>query len=187
MSEKKKPAEGDAPSKKTELAITKKKTVSVSKPKKKTATLARTAPQDLYQAFDDTFDRFRSDFEDLLFPSTWPTTLSLMPETRVPTMDLEDNEKEYLLKAEMPGFKKEDIVIDVADNAVVITGDVGWKYDKKEHEYICKERACKTFYRTVDLPQEIDITAVTANLKDGVLEVCLPKTTPKQKRKVKPN
>ena len=185
MSEKKKPAEGDIPPKKTELAITKKKPVVVRKLKKKTTTLARNAPQDLYQAFEDTFDRFRNDFEDLLFPSTWPNTFSPVPDTRVPTMDLEDGEKEYRLKVEMPGFKKEDIEIELQENAVVITGEVGWKYDKKEREYICKERACKSFYRTVDLPEEIDVNAVTANLRDGVLEVCLPKKTPKQKRKMK--
>ena len=182
MSEKKKSAEGETPPKKTDLAITKKKPTTVKKAQKKSVALATSAPQDLYQAFDDTFERFRSDFEDLLFPSTW----ALMPETRVPTMDLEDNEKEYLLKAEMPGFKKENIEIDVQDNYVVISGDVGWKYDKKEHEYLCKERACKTFYRTVDLPEEIDVNGVTANLNDGVLEICLPKKTPKQKRKIKP-
>ena len=96
-------------------------------------------------------------------------------------MDLEDDEKEYLLKAEMSGFKKEDIEIDVQYNSVVITGEEGWKYDKKEQEYLCKERACKTFYRTVDLPEEVDVNAVTANLNDGVLEICLPKKTPKSK------
>jgi len=67
---------------------------------------------------------------------------------------------------------------------VVITGEVGWKYDKKEHEYIFKESAFKTFYRTVDLPEEVDVNAVTANLNEGVLEICLPKKTPKQKRKI---
>ncbi|MGD0644213.1 MAG: Hsp20/alpha crystallin family protein [Candidatus Bathyarchaeia archaeon] len=185
MSEKKKPAEGEAPSKKTELAITKKKTPAISKPPKKPAGLSPTAPSDLYQAFDDTFERFRNDFEDLLFPSTWASTFSLMPETRVPAMDLEDREKDYLLKAEMPGFKKENIEIEVQDNFVVITGEVGWKYDKKEHEYLCKERACKTFYRTVELPEEIKADEVTANLTEGVLEITLPKKIPKQKRKVK--
>ncbi len=186
MSEKKKPAEGEAASKKTELSVTKKKPIAISKPQKKPVTLATPTPQDLYEAFDDTFEKFRNDFEDLLFPSTWANTFSIMPETRVPTMDLEDNEKEYLLKAEMPGFKKENIEIDVQDNYVVISGEVGWKYDKKEHEYLCKERACKTFYRTVDLPEEVDVNGVTANLNDGVLEICLPKKTPKQKRKIKP-
>ena len=54
MSEKKKPAEGDVPSKKTELAIIKKKPTAIKKPQKKSVALA-TPAQDLYQAFDDTF------------------------------------------------------------------------------------------------------------------------------------
>jgi HSP20 family protein len=181
MSEKKKTAEEEAASKKTELSITKKKQSAISKPQKKPSVVAPTAPLDLYQAFDDTFERFRNDFEDLLFPSTW----ALMPETRVPAMDLEDRGKDFFLKVEMPGFKKENIEIDVQDDFVAITGEVGWKYDRKEHEYLCKERACKTFYRTVDLPEEIKVDEVTANLTEGLLEITLPKKTPKQKRKVK--
>ena len=121
MTEKKKPDEKEATSKKTELAITKKKPSAISRPSKKPTALASTAPSDLYQAFDDTFERFRNDFEDLLFPSTWASTFSLLPETRVPAMDLEDHGKEFVLKAEMPGFKKENIEIDVQDNAVAIT------------------------------------------------------------------
>ncbi|HYA77355.1 MAG TPA: Hsp20/alpha crystallin family protein [Verrucomicrobiae bacterium] len=185
MAENKKPAVAEASSKKTELAVTKKKPTAIIKPKKKPATIARTAPSDLYEAFDDTFERFRNDFEDLLFPSTWASTYSLMPETRVPAIDLEDRGKDFLVKAEMPGFKKENIEIDVQDDSVAITGEAGWKYDKKEHEYICKERACKTFYRTIDLPEEVKVDEVTANLTEGVLEITLPKKTPKQKRKVK--
>ena len=185
MTEKKKPAEGEAASKKTELAIAKKKPSAISKPRRKPSVLAPTAPSDLYQAFDDTFERFRNDFEDLLFPSTWASTFALVPETRVPAMDLEDRGKDFFLKVEMPGFKKENIEIDVQDDYVAITGEVGWKYDRKEHEYLCKERACKTFYRTVDLPEEIKVDEVTANLAEGVLEITLPKKMPKQKRKVK--
>jgi HSP20 family protein len=185
MTEKKKSAENETTSKKTELAITKKKPAALAKSSKKQSALTQTAPSDLYEAFDDTFERFRNDFEDLLFPSTWANTFSLMPETRVPTMDLEDRGKDFLVTAEMPGFKKENIEIDVQDNFVAITGEAGWKYDKKEHEYLCKERACKTFYRTIDLPEEIKVDEVTANLAEGVLEITLPKKIPKQKRKVK--
>jgi HSP20 family protein len=185
MSEKKKPAEGEQSSKKTEVVITKKKTSALSKSPKKSSDVVPVAPSDLYRAFDDTFERFRTDFEDLFFPSTWASPLSLMPETRVPTVDLEDQGKDYLLKAEMPGFKKENIEIEVQDNTVIISGEVGWKYDKKEHEYLCKERACKTFYRIVDLPEDIKVDDVTANLTEGVLEIKLPKKMPKQKRKVK--
>ena len=182
MPKKKKPAEKEA--KKTEVAVTAKKAPASRKPKKKATALAPAAPQDLWRAFDDTFDRFRSDFEDLLFPSYWDRALALLPETRVPTVDLEDREKDYLLKAEMPGVKKEDIAVEVKDDSVEITGIAGWKYDKKEQAYICKERACESFYRMVQLPEEIKVDHVTANLSDGVLEITLPKKAPKQKRKV---
>ncbi|HYA77185.1 MAG TPA: Hsp20/alpha crystallin family protein [Verrucomicrobiae bacterium] len=185
MTEKKKPAEKEEPSKKTEITIAKKKPASISKVHRKPAVLAPVVPSDLYEAFDDTFERFRKDFEDVIFPSYWDKAMALLPETRVPAVDLEDNGKDYCLKAEMPGFKKEEIEIDVDNNSVVITGTAGWKYDKKEHEYICKERACKTFYRIVDLPEEIKVDEVSADLTEGVLQITLPKITPKQKRKIK--
>jgi HSP20 family protein len=180
MPKKKKLTEEEA--KKTEVAVTKKKAPASKKPKEKPAVIAPVAPLDLWKAFDDTFARFRSDFEDLLFSPYWDRTLFLMPETRVPAVDLEDREKDYLLKAEMPGFKKEDIEIEVRDDSVEITGKVGWKYDKKAQAYICKERACQSFYRMVELPEEIKVDEVAANLAEGVLEITLPKKELKQKR-----
>ena len=185
MAEKKKSVEKEETSKKTEITIAKKKPSAIRKTQKTTHVLAPIDPSDLYEAFDDTFERFRRDFEDVIFPSYWDKAMSILPETRIPVVDVEDNEKDYRLKAEMPGFKKEDIEIDVDDNSVAITGAVGWKYDKKEHEYLCKERACKTFYRVMDLPEEIKADEVTADLTAGVLEITLPKKAPKQKRKVK--
>jgi HSP20 family protein len=183
MAKEKKPTEGEQ-AKKSEVAVTTKKVPATRKPKEKPAAKAPAAPLDLWKAFDDAFERFRSDFQDLLFPSYWNRTLALLPETRVPAVDLEDREKDYLLKAEMPGFKKEDIEIEVQDDSIAITGTAGWKYDKKGQLYICKERACKTFYRRVELPEEIKVDDVAANISEGVLEVTLPKKTPKQKRKV---
>jgi HSP20 family molecular chaperone IbpA len=113
---------------KTEVAATTKKAPASSKPREKKTAMAPAAPLDLWRAFDDVFERFRSDFEDLLFPSYWDRELSLFPETRIPAVDLEDREKDYILKAEMPGFKKEDIEIEVKEDSVEITGKVGWKY-----------------------------------------------------------
>jgi HSP20 family molecular chaperone IbpA len=182
MSEKTKPAEGEKSSKKGEIAITKRKPLAI-RPSKKNA-LENSSQADLWQAFDDTFSRFRTDFEDLLFPGNWVNAFSIIPETRVPAVDLEDKEKEYILKAEMPGFKKEDIEIEVQEDSIAITGNAGWKYDEKGQLYICKERACKTFYRRLDLPEQIKTDQVNANLAEGVLEITLPKKAPKQKRKV---
>ena len=183
MPSKKKAAEGEE-TKKTEVAVTKKEATALKKPKEKPTAIAPAARRDLWSAFDDAFDRFRSDFEDLLFPSYWDRALALLPETRVPAVDLEDREKDYLLKAEMPGVKKEDIAVEVKDDSVEITGVAGWKYDKKEQAYICKERACESFYRMVEIPEEIKVDEVTADLSEGVLEITLPKKAPKQKRKV---
>jgi HSP20 family protein len=182
MPKKKKSTESKE-TKKTEVSVTTKK-IPASKSKEKTVALVPASSQELWTAFDEAFDRFRSDFEDLLFPSYWDRALSLLPETRVPAIDLEDREKDYLLKAEMPGFKKEDIEIEVKEDSVEITGTAGWKYDKKEQAYICKERACESFYRIVELPEEIKVDDVTADLSDGVLEITLPKKAPKEKRKV---
>ncbi len=183
MSKEKKQPEVEE-TKKTEISVPTKKAPLSNKPRNKPTAIATAAPIDIWRAFDDVFGRFRSDFEDILFPSYWGSALSLIPETRVPTVDLEDREKDYLLKAEMPGFKKEEIEIEAQDDSVTITGRAGWKYDKKTQDYICKERACESFYRTVQLPEEINADEVIANLSEGVLELTLPKRAPKKRRKV---
>jgi HSP20 family protein len=169
--------------KKTEIAVAQKKAPVIRKPKERTV-IASAAPRNVLSAFDDVFERFRNDFADMLFPSYWESALALSPEIRSPAVDLEDNEKEYVVKAEMPGFKKEDIEIEARDNFVEITGKAGWKYDKKEQAYICKERACESFYRRIELPEDVLTDDVTACLSDGVLEIALPKKTPKPKRKI---
>jgi len=169
--------------KKTKVPIEKKKKFIVAGKKESPYAFAPIG-SDLWRAFDDIFESFRQDFEDLLFPSPWTRTFPALTETRAPLVDLEDRGKDYLLKAEMPGFKKEDIEIEVQEDSVEITGRVGWKYDKKAIGYICKERACESFYRLLQLPEEIKIDDVTANLEDGVLEIVLPKKAPKKKRKM---
>jgi HSP20 family protein len=183
MAQNKKPE--SKPSK--ELAVPKKNQI---KPIKKPAAIVRRRSQsqgDIEEAFDQAFDLFRRDFEDLLFPTEDLVVFPEFPEVRTPAVDLEDNEKDFVLRAEMPGFKRDEIEINVQEDGIEISGVSGWKYDKKEESYICKERACNSFYRFVDLPEEIKVEDVNANLSDGVLEVTLPKKAPKpqkQKRKV---
>ena len=179
MAQNKKPE--SKPSK--EIAVPKK---TLSKPiKKPTSIVRRRSPSQ--GDIDQAFDLFRRDFEDLLFPAEDLLVFPEFPEVRTPTVDLENNEKDFVLKAEMPGFKKDEIEINVQEDGVEISGVSGWKYDKKDESYICKERACKSFYRFIDLPEEIKVDSANANLSDGVLEITLPKKAPKpqkQKRKV---
>jgi HSP20 family protein len=180
---KKKKETKEETSKKTEVPVEKKKKSIVAR-KKESPFVVAPIGSELWRAFDDIFESFRSDFEDLLFPSPWTSSYPVFPEIRVPLIDLEDRGKDYVLKAEMPGFKKEEIEIEVQEDSVEITGRVGWKYDKKAKGYVCKERACESFNRIVQLPEEIKTDAVTANLSDGVLEIVLPKKSPKKTRKI---
>jgi HSP20 family protein len=167
----------------TEVPVEKKKKAIVPK-KKESPFVVAPVGSDLWRAFDDIFDTFRQDFEDRLFPSPINRLYPVVPETRVPVVDLEDRGEDYMLKAEMPGFKKEEVEIEVQEDSVEITGRVGWKYDKKAKGYICKERACESFYRIVQLPEEIKTDEVEANLSEGVLEIVLPKKSPKKARKI---
>ena len=177
----------DVPQEKKDIVVEKKGEMAPRKPKRTTG-LASRRPLDLSREFDRVFESFRRDFEDLLWPSerSIEQLFSRMPvvEVRLPQVDLEDRGKDFLLKAEMPGFKKEDVNIQVTDDSVEIEGIVGWKYDDKTKEYICKERECESFYRMITLPEEIKTDNIEANLKDGVLEIVLPKKTPKQKKKI---
>jgi len=171
---------------KKEVEILKKKSPAPVKPRKKSTAIAPAQSTDIWGEFDDVFERFRSDFQNMLLPSTkaLEKALNTIPTVRAPVVDLQDCGKEYILKAEMPGFKKEDVEVNVYDDAVEISGTAGWKYDKKGERYICKERACESFYRVIPIPEEIKVEDSNAELKDGVLEINLPKITPKQSKKV---
>jgi HSP20 family protein len=171
--------------KKKDIAIKKGKTLKKTKKQK---TLAPRRTFGLMANFDEIFNDFRLGFENIL----WPLQRSFEPvfpvaiyDVRVPTTDLEDRGKDFLLKAEMPGFTKEDdIDIGVTSDSVEIEGHVGWEYDNKDQNYICRERECSSFYRSETLPEEIDIDKVQAKLENGVLELILPKKTPKKKKKI---
>jgi HSP20 family protein len=157
---------------------------------KKQTKVARQQPQsrtELDFAFNQAIDRFRRDFEELLFPYEEIAMLPEFPEIRTPAVDLQERKEDFVLKAEMPGFKKDDVEISLQEDGVEISAVSGWKYDENKDTYICKERACKSFYRYIDLPAEIKAEDASANLSDGVLEITLPKKAPKpqkQRRKV---
>jgi len=102
----------------------------------------------------------------------------------MPAIDLEDRGKDYLLTAEMPGFKKEDVDLQMTDDFIETKASVSWKYDEKSKGYICTERRCDSFYRMIELPEKIKPDEVQAGLKEGILEIVLPKKEPKEKKKV---
>jgi HSP20 family protein len=167
---------------------TKKKEISPTKPnRRRESAIAPYSPPGLRREFDRAFERFRRDFENIRWPSErFFERFPMMrePQTRMPSLDLEDREKDFLLTAEIPGFKKEEIEILVQDDAVEITGNKNLSRDEKLKGYVRKERSSESFYRRIRLPEQVKTESSQASLREGVLELVLPKKTPKSKKKV---
>ena len=93
-----------------------------------------------------------------------------------PLVDISEDEKEYLIKAEIPEMKKEDIKLNVHDDVLTITGERKYEKEEKNKKYHRVERAYGSFLRSFTLPEDADGSKVNAEYKDGVLKVHLPKS-----------
>ena len=104
-------------------------------------------------------------------------------ETRAPAptqfrMDVTENDKEYQVRAELPGVKKEDIIITINDNEVLVSAEVKHEKDVKEGETVLRaERYYGKIQRAFALGQDVDQATAQAKYNDGVLELTLPKKT----------
>jgi HSP20 family protein len=93
-------------------------------------------------------------------------------------MDVKEQENGYLVHAELPGVKKEDIHVVVDGNQVSISAEVKQEKDVKEGERVLRsERYYGKVSRSFQLGQDIDDAQAVAKFKDGVLELTLPKRT----------
>ncbi|MCS6284052.1 MAG: Hsp20/alpha crystallin family protein [Nitrospira sp.] len=93
-----------------------------------------------------------------------------------PVVDISEDEKEYAIKAELPDVKKEDIKLNVHDDVLTITGERKYEKEEKGKKYHRVERAYGSFMRSFTLPEDADGTKVTAEYKDGLLNVRVPKS-----------
>ena len=95
--------------------------------------------------------------------------------------DIRDNGKEYILEADLPGFKKEDISIDVKSGYLTITASHSENKDEKDKEgnYLRRERSYGSFTRSFDV-SEVEEDNITASFNNGVLELKLPKKEAKE-------
>lgn len=107
--------------------------------------------------------------------------------TATPAIDIIDRDKEVLLKAEMPGVKKEDIEISYQDNTLSIKGEIKDDEEAGKENYSYSERDYRFYARAVSIPFKVRHDKITASLKDGVLSVHLPKLEEEQPKKITVN
>lgn len=92
-----------------------------------------------------------------------------------PAVDITEDEKEFLIKAELPEVKKEDVRVTVEDGVVTLRGERRFEKEEKSRRYHRVERSYGSFVRSFSLPDEVNPDKVSADFKDGVLAVHLPK------------
>jgi HSP20 family protein len=92
-----------------------------------------------------------------------------------PRMDVYEKDNSIFVKVELPGLKKEDVTIEMEGDALIIRGESKAESEVKEEDYYRLERTYGSFYRRLPLPTGVSRDQVEANLKDGVLEVHIPK------------
>ena len=93
-----------------------------------------------------------------------------------PAVDIQETDNEYLIKAELPEVKKEDVKVEVVDGVLTIGGERTQEKEEKGKKFHKVERLYGTFVRQFALPTEVDAAKVQAEYKDGMLSVHLPKT-----------
>jgi len=93
-----------------------------------------------------------------------------------PLVDITEDEKEYLIQAELPDMKKEDVRLTVENGVLSISGERKFENEEKGRKYHRIERAYGSFVRSFSLSEDADESNVTANFKDGMLQVHLPKS-----------
>jgi HSP20 family protein len=93
-----------------------------------------------------------------------------------PLVDLAEDDKEYLIKAELPEVKKEDVKVTVENGVLTIGGERKFEKEEENKKYHRIERAYGSFMRSFTLPQDAAGDKINAEFKDGVLKVHLPKS-----------
>ncbi len=92
-----------------------------------------------------------------------------------PVVDLFEKDDHYVIKAEIPGVDKKDIRIDLKDRVLTLSGERSYDNEVKEENYYRRERSYGKFQRAFTLPADVDSDKITAEFKEGVLQVEVPK------------
>lgn len=133
--------------------------------------LVKVSPWHGFQGVQTGMDRFFNDAFSSLFGDgmeSWTNT------AWTPRVDVNETDKEFLFTYELPGFGRDEIEVTVQDGWLTIQAERESQQDE-DRKYHLIERTHRKFHRSFLLPRSVDGDKVSANLKDGVLAVTLPK------------
>lgn len=102
----------------------------------------------------------------------------------VPAMDLAETEGHFVLRADLPGVREQDVSIELENGVLTLSGERKTEHEDRTKGHYRVERAFGTFSRSLTLPDGVDPDAVEASFEHGVLEVRIPKPERRRPRKV---
>src|SRR5262245_18639232 len=119
-------------------------------------------------------DRFHAEMNEL-FSDVFGGTRRVQNDMWSPRVDIAESKDAYVIKAEVPGMKKEDFSLEVKDNVLTLSGERKAEQTEDGVEYRRVERIAGKFVRSFTLPELVKHDAIKANYQDGVLEIQVPK------------
>jgi len=125
---------------------------------------------------DRVFDRVFDDFWQMATPTVFNVWSQRSLGSKVPSVDVKQNDNEIEVIAEMPGLQEDDIEVTVNVGALTINGESVEEQDVEEGDFVLRERSIGKFERTIPLPDNVDLNAAKATFKDGLLSIKIPKT-----------
>ena len=122
---------------------------------------------------------------DQLLSDWFPQSVTRRRNSWTPATDFVEQDDRYVIKADLPGFKNEDIAMTLQDNTLTITGERKTETNELDESRLHRvERYHGTFTRRITLPEAADTEKVTATNRNGVLEVTIPKRETVQARRI---
>ena len=131
-----------------------------------------------FSPFEEMERWFEEAFRRPFFAPSWMPRFKF-PEIgeMYPTVDIFEDGNDVVVKAELPGMKKDDIEVNISDDVITISGEKKTEEKVEKKDYYQLERSFGSFTRTLQLPAETQTDKARASFKDGILEVRIPKTT----------
>ena len=160
----------------------KKKGTEVSPATPGTSLEPRTRTPGFVRDFDSIFDDFRRSVDSLMrpyFPLDFPRDLSEWQMFQYAPLDLIDEGDHYKVHVELPGLSKEDVEVNLNNESLSIQGQRKEETEKKEKNYLHRERYYSGFKRSIDFPEEVDPGKADGSMNNGVLELTIPKKEPR--------
>ena len=102
----------------------------------------------------------------------------------LPAMDVEETDQEYLITADLPAIRREDVKVGITDGVLSIEGERKQEKEEKAKKFHKVERSFGKFVRRIAVPTDVELAKIAAEVKDGLLKVHLPKAATAKPRSV---